>query len=132
MKIKSYYLVVILMIFACSPEGTSINPVVESFTPRAISFVYEDGSSITAGECLSPNLAYAIQIETIKNEKVTTMVSQVEYTVNGVLYSMSFSAVGSSYLPIELVEGRNIAQLVETGLTKEIAYVLEDDFILVD
>jgi hypothetical protein len=45
---------------------------------------------------------------------------------------MSFSAVGISYLPIELVEGKNIAQLVETGLTEEIAYVLEDDFILVD
>jgi hypothetical protein len=131
MKIKSYYLVVILMIFACSPEDIPTT-VVESFTPKSISFVYADGSSITSGECLSPNSAYAIQIEATKNEKGNTTVSQVAYTVNGVLYSMSFSAVGISYLPIELVEGKNIAQLVETGLTEEIAYVLEDDFILVD
>jgi hypothetical protein len=131
MKIKPYYIILILTLFACSKDGDNIIPI-ESFDPISISFVYQDGTAIEPGDCLSPDVKYAIQIETIKNTAGNTQVSQVEYTVNDTLFSLSFSQAGIKRNPITFVDGKNIAELVTTVLSTELYYIGQDDFELVE
>jgi hypothetical protein len=137
MKMKPYYIVIILLFFACSNDDDNNavvqeEKVIESFNPISISFVYEDGTSIEAGACLTPDLAYAVQIETTKNNEGNTDVSQIEYTINGALFSISFSEAGKKRNPIAFVEGKNIAELVKTAVASEVSYIAQDDFVLVE
>jgi len=139
MKIKSLYIVFILTLLACSKDDDNTRTIVveevkviETFNPISITFVYEDGSSIQSDDCISPDLNYAIQIETTKNNEGNTNVSQIEYTINGALYSMSFSQAGIKRNPIVLVNGKNIAELVSTAVSVELNYTAQDDFELVD
>ena len=142
MNFKSRFIVIafIILVLGCSSDddsgATTITPpppeVISSFDPVSIKFIYEDGSIIEEGECIEPNLAYAIQIETVKNPAGNTTVSQVEYTINGALYSMSFSQAGTKRNPISLADGNNIAQLVTTAISSEIRFVVQDDFTLVE
>ena len=140
MRIKPYYIVVILMFFACSnddnnhpaPVVVQDEKVIESFDPISISFVYEDGTAIEAGACLSPGLAYAVEIETTKNNEGNTQVSQVEYTINGALFSVSFSEAGKKRNPIVFMDGRNIAELVKTAVASEVSFIAQDDFEFVE
>jgi len=139
MKIKSLYIVFILTLLACSKDDDNTRTIVveevkviETFNPISITFVYEDGSSIQSDDCISPDLNYAIQIETTKNNEGNKNVSQIEYTINGALYSMSFSQAGIKRNPIVLVNGKNIAELVYTAVSVELNYTAQDDFELVD
>ena len=119
MKTKSYNIIftLMLLILGCSKsDDSAVTPtpdveskVIESFDPISISFVHEDGTSISSDECITPNVAYAIQIETKKNSQGNTQISKVEYTINGALFSMSFSQAGIKRNPISLVNGKNIA-----------------------
>ena len=128
------------MIFACSNDDDNTSTpvvveeekVVESFDPISISFVYEDGISIDSGACISPGLAYAIQIETTKNNAGNTQVSRVEYTINGAVFSMSFAEAGVKRNPITFAEGKNIAELVATAVSTELSLIIQDDFELVE
>ncbi len=137
MKTKYYYIMGMCLCFiiSCSKndDATAPPPIeVESFDPVDIKFVHDDGTDIIAGDCISPNEAYAIQITTTRNSNGTTSVSKVEYTINGALYSMSFSEAGTKRNPITLVDGGNIAELTVTAKADEVFYVIQDDFELVD
>ena len=142
MKTLSYYIIFTLMLLTlgCSKSDDSndtSNPVLEikvleSFNPISIIFVHEDGTSILSDECITPNVAYAIQIETSKNSQGNTQVSRVDYTFNGALFSMSFSQAGIKRNPISLVNGKNIAEIATTAISSEITYTIQDDFQLVN
>lgn len=137
MQTKYYYITIMILCFVLGCSKNDDNPApppvtVESFDPVAIEFVYEDGTSISANDCISPDEAYAIQITTTKNSNGTTQVSKIEYTINGALYSMSFSQAGTKRNPIALVDGKNIAELAATATTDEIFYISQDDFELVN
>lgn len=137
MRTKYYYLTIIALYVVLGCSKNDDNPVqptttVESFDPVSIEFVYDDGTSIALGECITPNEAYAIQITTTKNSSGTTAVSKIEYTINGALHSMSFSQAGTKRNPIELVNGRNVAELSSTGTSSEVNYTEQGDFKLVD
>ncbi len=135
MKIK-YYISTMCLFFVlgCSKNSVDVLPPVdvETFDPVEIEFVHDDGTSILAGECISPDAVYAIQIKTTKNSNGTTKVSKIEYTINGVLYSMSFSEAGTKRNPVILVDGRNFAELTSTGESTEISYIEQGDFELVN
>ena len=143
MKTRSFNLIfaLILLIAGCSSSDDSNNTptspiadnkVVESFDPISISFVHEDGTSILSDECITPNSEYAVQIETTKNSQGNTQISKVEYTINGNLFSMSFSQAGIKRNPISLVKGRNIAELVTKAISTEMLYIVQGDFQLVN
>ncbi|MFT4612314.1 MAG: hypothetical protein ACJA2M_000405 [Polaribacter sp.] len=133
MKTKLSILITFSFLFVSCLPNNSIGSYEHELTATSIKFIHElDGKEVQLGECLSPDILYAIQIETVNNSEANPAVTNIEYTINGTLYNMSFSDEGISYNPIELVEGKNIVQLVETGFTKEVTYVLQDDFILVD
>lgn len=134
MKTINYYItvMVLFLIMGCSKnDDDSVSNTVESFDPKSIEFVHEDGTSISENECITPHQSYAIQITTIKNNNGTTKVSKIEYTINGVLHSMSFSEAGTKRTPIILVNGVNIAELSGTTLSDEVKFVEQDDFQLV-
>lgn len=141
MKVNPYFFLGILSIWClgCSKDNESViapgdllNSVVETYDPVSIKFVYEDGSAVQTADCLSPDAIYAIEIEATKNNSGNTKISIIEYTINGVLYSMSFSEAGIKRNPIVLADGKNIAELVSTANNTEITYVVQDDFELVE
>ncbi|MDO7171827.1 hypothetical protein [Mariniflexile sp. AS56] len=133
MKMKPYFIVILITFFTCSKnDDTAIVVDVESFNPTSISFVYADGTAIAPGDCINPDASYAIQVETSSNSNGNTKVSRVEYTINGALYSMSFSQAGSKRNPIVLQDGRNVAELVSTAFSAEISYISQGDFVVVD
>ncbi|WP_203257046.1 hypothetical protein [Hyunsoonleella ulvae] len=144
MKNYKYFLLSVILMFlsiSCSNDDEPVDQgpsapvtpeIIESFDPIDIRFVYEDGSSIGASECIDPEKTYAIEIETSKNSEGNTDVSKIEYTINGASYSMSFSAAGTKRNPIVFVDGRNIAELVKTAKSIEVMFVKQDDFQLVE
>ena len=135
MKTINYYItvMVLFLIMGCSKndEDVEIFSTVESFEPTSIEFVHEDGTSISDNECITPQKSYAIQIKAVKKNNGNTKVSKVEYTINGVLHSMSFSEAGTKRTPIILVNGENIAELSATTLSDKVKFVEQDDFQLV-
>ncbi len=137
MQTKYYYITIIILCFVLGCSKNDDNPApppvtVESFDPVSIEFVHEDGTGITANDCITPEEAYAIQITTTKNNNGNTAVSKIEYTINGAIYSMSFTAAGTKRNPIVLVDGRNVAELSSTGTSSEVNYIEQGDFELVD
>jgi hypothetical protein len=127
MKIKQYYiLALILFLFlGCSDHEEPV-----TIYPKSISFVHADGSKIAEGECISPNVKYGIKIET--NFVDVYRPFRVDYSVNGVIYTMTFATSTSQINPITLTNGDNAAQIVGTNEKTVLKYVDQGDFELVE
>jgi hypothetical protein len=138
MKTKLYLVLVFaFIVVACSKkddheEAPVPDVKIESFDPISIKFVHADGTLILTDECIGPDLEYAIEIETVKKSNGNTTVSEVEYTLNGTLYSISFSQAGLKRNPITLIEGNNMAKLVLKAISSEVKLVVQGDFTLVE
>ena len=107
----------------------------EEFTiisPANISFVHENGAEISINECVNPEGKYAVKIETISQGSGKYKVISVDYTVNGVLKTMTFLKEGVQINPVTLIDGMNTIQIVESGFTSNIYFVKQDDFELVE
>jgi hypothetical protein len=137
MKSKFLYVIVcsfFMMAGSCSSDddggGGGDGGENVSLRPISIEFVNENGTVITSS-CLDVNENYAVQIETEMVGTDVITATQVQYTLNGILYSMTFNDIGTQSQPVELVDGQNIAQLVTTGDMDEIRLVIQDDFELV-
>ncbi|MEX1383048.1 hypothetical protein, partial [Lutibacter sp.] len=89
-----------------------------------ISFVFADGSEISAGECLDLNYNYAVKIETVKQGTGDLETTEIEYTINGVVYSTTFTEITTKILPVTLSDGENVAQLIASGNTASLDVVL--------
>jgi hypothetical protein len=121
------------LFISCASNEESLEAFKHPLTALSIKFVNKaDGKEVKLGACVSPDILYAIQIETLNGSGSVPKVTNIEYIYNGILYVMSFSEAGIGYNPIELVEGKNIVQLLESGLSNEIMYVLQDDFVRVE
>jgi len=127
MKIKQYYILLLVMIvsFSCSDHESEITIV-----PLSISFVHADGSKITENECISPNVKYGIKIET--NYVDQNRPFRVDYSVNGVVYTMTFTVKTSQVNPITLINGNNAAQIVGSNYKAVLKYIDQGDFELVE
>lgn len=135
MKGNVYILSLVFLSFitgSCVNDQGDLDGKLDFFTPTGINFVYEDGTAISEGDCISPDRTYAVQIEVVKNNFINVSVTKIEYTVNGAAYSMSFSEEGVKRNPIVLVEGGNIAELVKTAESASVNFVKQDDFQLVE
>jgi len=131
MKNKIYNLLVltaILLLFSgCSKDDEFVDIV-----PSQINFVKEDGTLLTADDCIDPSKKYNVLIETVAEGSGSFKATKVEYTVNGVSYSMTFMRAGTQINAVNLVNGLNIAQIVESGYVAIINYVVQTDFELVE
>ncbi|MCP2029851.1 hypothetical protein L1276_005045 [Flavobacterium sp. HSC-32F16] len=126
MKMKQYYIlaVVMFLFLSCSErEETTIYS-------KSISFVHADGSIISENECISPNVKYGIKIET--NFVDVNRPFRVDYSVNGVAYTMTFTTVNSQVNPVTLVNGDNAAQIIGSNYKAVLKYVDQGDFELVE
>ncbi|SHN19466.1 hypothetical protein [Flavobacterium pectinovorum] len=126
MKIKQYSILILVMIvfFGCSDQDEI------TISPQSISFVHADGSKIAENECISPNVKYGIKIET--NYVDQNRPFRVDYSVNGVVYTMTFTVKTSQVNPITLINGNNDAQIVGSNYKAVLKYVDQGDFELVE
>lgn len=134
MKIKQYYILTTaaFLFFSCSDDQVvEPEPVKQvEIAAKSISFVHADGSKITGNECISPNVKYGIMIET--NAVDVDKPFRVDYSLNGVVYTMTFAVSTSQVNPVTLVNGENVAQIVGTYYKANLKYVDQGDFELVE
>lgn len=112
--------------FGCSSDDESIK-----VKPDAITFVYADGTEIVEKECINPSTKYAVKIEINSKGIKKNEPLRVDYSVNGVVYTMTFSSIGSQINPIKLVEGNNVGQIIGTDYKCNLNYIAQGDFELV-
>lgn len=127
MKLKIYYILILLPILfnGCNKEFTTISPV-------SISFVHADGTTILEGECIKPDIDYAILVETITSGVGETKMLRVDYTFNGDLKTMTFLNGEKQLNPVKLINGMNTAQIVGSDKTSHIVFIEQGDFELVE
>ncbi|OXB00845.1 hypothetical protein B0A72_18915 [Flavobacterium pectinovorum] len=113
-----------IVFFGCSDQDEI------TISPQSISFVHADGSKIAENECISPNVKYGIKIET--NYVDQNRPFRVDYSVNGVVYTMTFTVKTSQVNPITLINGNNDAQIVGSNYKAVLKYVDQGDFELVE
>jgi len=113
MKIKSYNILVLAMllmlILGCSKEDDF-----QLFDPEII-FVNSDSTLVLEGDCLDSDKTYALQITLSSNNGDFKAKQIIEYTINGVVYSVTFTELGAKTIPLNFINGINIAQLVKSG-----------------
>ena len=105
---------------------------VTTFSPRSISFIYSNGISLSADDCIDPNAQYAILIDVNAVGNGPSVPTKVEFTVNGAVFSTTFTDRQAKSIPIAIKEGVNIAELVKSGVSSTVYVVLQDDFELVE
>lgn len=113
MKIKLYSIVfVILILFSnCSKDDE-----LEILNPEIV-FVHQDGSTVVSGECIDSKEQYALQITIKSKSRGTFKPIKVDYTLNGIVKSVIFTELGTRTVPVSFIDGMNIVQIVESGIT---------------
>ncbi len=131
MRIKACILVIILaVIFSnCSKDDGPGSTILK---PTSISIIKEDGTFISVFDCINPSEKYAVLIKVEGEGAGPVEKSVVAYTVNGELYTMTFNRLEDQQNQINLIEGENVVQIVETGFVAKVSYVAQDDFELVE
>ena len=130
MKYPIYLILFIFIFISCESDDDRTT----NLTPVSIEFTFSDGSAIPLGGCISDQEQYAIQIETIDqtNGNATIQRTTIEFTYNGAFYSMSFSEPGVQRVPVELIDGDNVCQLLSNGTSTTMRFVKQDDFMQVE
>ena len=131
LKRKHSFLYLLLVIFALFPSCKKDKIIAPEFSTLAIvdiAFVYENGSVIESGACINPNKNYAIAITTKSQGLGTPKESIVKYIFNGVSSEISFTNEGTKTKKIALINGLNVAQLVETKQEAKLVLNLQTDF----
>lgn len=117
-------------------SGNSISIDVEFcsavIVANKISFVYADGSEIPTGECLDLSSNYAVKIETEKEGIGSLKPTKIEYTLNGVAYSITFAEITTKLVPVKVSAGENISQIIGTTIIGTINFVDQGNFELVE
>ena len=113
MKIKRYNILVLtvllILVLGCSKEDDF-----QLLDPEIL-FVDSDGTTLVKEECLDSNNTYALQITLLSNNGEFRSNEIIEYTINGVVYSVTFTELGTKIIPLNFINGTNVAQLVESG-----------------
>ena len=126
-KIAIIFITFLLVFVSCSKD--------EEFTiisPANISFVHENGTELTINECINPEGKYAVKIETTAEGSGKYKVISIDYTINGVLKTMTFLKEGAQVNPVTLLDGLNTVQIVESGYTSNLNFVAQGEFQLVE
>ncbi|RZS92450.1 hypothetical protein [Aquimarina brevivitae] len=125
---KTYICIILIaLVFV----GCSKDDGVTTFSANSINFVQSDGRAIVDRDCIDPNGQYAIVIEANAVGSGPDTPTKIEFTVNGALYSTTFTNDEMKIIPITLQDGNNIAELVTNGISSSIYVIVQDDFVLV-
>lgn len=122
----SFFITLITVFSSCSSAENF-----KTISPAGIAFVHEDGSPIANNECINPNTNYAILIKTNSNGSGAFNSTKIMYTVNSILYITSFSSDGQQLKGIKLIDGSNVAEIVDSNYKASLYYNSHDNFELV-
>ncbi|MFT6993325.1 MAG: hypothetical protein ACJA1P_000049 [Maribacter sp.] len=127
MKTRLYIIAISFLILfsSCSKDDEKRISLVE------LNFVAADGSIIFENSCIDPNATYALKVQVLTEGSGQMNPTKIEYTLNGVIHGVTFSAAGIKNIPVEIINGPNVAQLLSTGITKRINYKAQGEFELV-
>ena len=123
-----YLLLMILALFSSCKKDKIIAPEISTLSIVDIAFVYENGSNIEAGACINPNTNYAIAITTKSQGLGTPKESIVKYVFNGNISEISFLNEGTKIKKIALINGLNVAQIIENKQETKLVLKLQTDF----
>ncbi|WP_179950005.1 hypothetical protein [Lutibacter citreus] len=98
---------------------------------QEIVFINSDGTLIGDG-CLDPKNEYAVQITIKSNSEKLRSQEVINYTVNGNLYSVTFTELGTKKIPVNFIGGTNIIQVVNSDLEWSLYFPSQGDFELVE
>jgi hypothetical protein len=118
----------ILALFSSCKKDKIIAPEISTLSIVDIAFVYENGSNIEAGACINPNTNYAIAITTKSQGLGTPKESIVKYVFNGNISEISFLNEGTKIKKIALINGLNVAQIIENKQETKLVLKLQTDF----
>jgi hypothetical protein len=125
--LKLIFLIPVLIAFSsCSKDDNF-----KTITSESIAFVHEDGSPIAKNECINPSTKYAIAINTNSNGKGAFQDTKILYTLNGVLNIMTFTKDGQQLKVIQLIDGNNVAEIVDSNFKASLYFNSQENFELV-
>lgn len=125
--IKLSFLIAVLIAFSsCSKDDDF-----KTITSESIAFVHEDGSPIAKNECINPSTKYAIAINTNSIGKGAFQDTKILYTLNGFLDIMTFTKDGQQLKVIQLIDGNNVAEIVDSNFKASLYFNSHDNFELV-
>lgn len=122
----SFFIAFITVLSSCSSADNF-----KTIIPAGIAFVHEDGSPIANNECINPNTNYAVLIKTKSNGTGTFNSTKIMYTINSLLYITTFSIDGQQIKGIKLIDGSNVAEIVDSNYKASLYYNSHDNFELV-
>ncbi len=128
-RVCIYAIAILTMFSSCSKDDDPSNTIIKA---TSISIIKEDGTFISVFDCVNPSEKYSVLIKVEGEGSGTVKESVVPYTINGELYSMTFDRLEDQQNQINLIEGENVVQLVETGFVAKVSYIAQDDFELVE
>jgi len=118
-----------MCLFSCSKDD---GPSQASLEASSIAIIKADGTPLDPSSCIDPNERYAVAIKTILNGDGEIQTKRVEYTVNGNLFSMTFTQATTQNNPITLATGTTTVQLVESGTSDTITLIAPSEFVIVE
>ena len=130
MKLK-YYTIFILL-FTAFTACKKDEPKLAKLSDSNVSFVHEDGTALAIDECIKPETKYAVSI-TVKFEDADDIEPyKLDYTFNGVSYSMTFDKEGTQTIKITLAKGINTVKVAASNAEANLVLTAHDDFELVE
>lgn len=111
--IFSCFMVLGLFMYNCSDDDVSF---IEIF-PNDIEFVDLNGLPLESGTCIDPALVYGIKIKVLRVGEGRIDPTDILFTVNGENHTTTFTDQEEKIVPINLISGENVAEIVDTFLT---------------
>ncbi len=127
MKVRPYLILIIFftLLTSCSKdEEVKISNI-------ELNFVDANNSIISENSCIDPNSTYGLKIQVLTEGSGQMKPTKIEYTLNGVIHGITFSAASIKIIPVELINGPNIAQLLINGKIKRVNFMAQGEFQLV-
>lgn len=125
MKITTYSAIILFVALFVSCSKDSVLQVADP----EIAFVYEDGREIADGECANSASRFALKVTLSGQNNNPTIIS---YTLNNIVYRVTFTNTTVVRIPLTLIEGENTAQLIGSDVVRKITLVSQEGFQLID
>lgn len=129
---KTYYALLLTLCVLVGCENDDDVPVTFMLEEAGINIVYADGGTIAPGACIDPSQSYAVKIIVSPGMSSGTLEpTKIEYTVNGNTSSTTFTDQQPRIINITLIDGENIVQLQNSGISDSVFLFGNQEFEIV-
>jgi len=132
MKILKYLLVVVvLVIISCdSDDDNAAAPTNPLLVATSINFVKANGNDLDTFTCAKFSDSYAVRVDARFEGDERPVATRLDFTVNGDIYSVTFSSNGSKLIPVNLIPGNNTAQISGSNIFSSTLFTVDQgDFV---